>query len=43
MAKYKNPEDIDIIISYFGNDETETHAIYAVKQFPDIFVFILFW
>lgn len=35
LAKYKNPKDIEIIISYFGNDETETEAIHAVKKFPD--------
>lgn len=35
LAKYKKQQDKEIIESYFANDKTLYHAIWAVREFPD--------
>ena len=35
LARYKNPNDIEIIKKYLDSDRNEYYAAYAVKEFPD--------
>ncbi len=35
LARYNNPEDIDVIKKFFDDEKNEYYAIYAAKEFPD--------